>query len=342
MMEIDEEVLMHIQDELSKQLYVNRLAYANGQLSEIEKIIMTAPRGKEMIKFMDVHRDNLYIFGAGILGNEFFRTWKWKYSFRAFIDNDKKKQGESIGGVPVIGIKDIMAADKENAAIIIVNKFSYQEILLQLQQEKFKSENIFNFAEIQINLNRAQYFDLEELDKKHRERFVDCGALDGKTSMYMYEWYHGNVDRMWIFEPDRQSLQKCRKNLEELQNVHYDIIDKAVYSSKTRLFFDDTGNGMAGINPDGKTVVDTISLDEAIGDNNPGFIKMDIEGAELEALKGARGLIQKYKPKLAVCVYHRPEDIETIPKLLLEYNADYKFYFRHYSMTMNETVLYAL
>ncbi len=84
------------------------------------------------------------------------------------------------------------------------------------------------------------------------------------------------------------------------------------------------------------------ALDEAIGEESPSFIKMDIEGAELEALKGAKNIIQKYAPKLAVCVYHKPEDMEEIPQLLLEYNPNYRFYLRHYSLTMNETVLYAL
>lgn len=342
MIRADEIILMHMQDELSKKIYANRISYANGDLNGIDEIIQNTPGGGIMVRFMDRHYDNLYIFGAGILGKEFFKTWSWKYSFRAFIDNDEKKQGENIEGIPIIGLRDILEGDRKTAAVIIVNKFSSQEILQQLQQEKFKSENIFNFAEIQLKLNKAQYFDLETLDKKHRERFVDCGALDGKTSIYMYEWYQGNVDKIWIFEPDKQSLQKCRQNLKEIGQTHYEIIDKAVYSSRTRMFFDDTGNGMAGINPAGNTVVETITLDEAIGDNDPGFIKMDIEGAELEALKGAKGLIQKYKPKLAVCVYHRPEDIEKIPELLLEYNTDYMFYLRHYSMTMNETVLYAL
>jgi hypothetical protein len=69
---------------------------------------------------------------------------------------------------------------------------------------------------------------------------------------------------------------------------------------------------------------------------------MDIEGAELNALKGAEQIIKRYKPKLAICIYHKPEDIWTIPNLLLEFVPDYQFYIRHYSLTCFETVLYAL
>lgn len=69
---------------------------------------------------------------------------------------------------------------------------------------------------------------------------------------------------------------------------------------------------------------------------------MDIEGAELKALEGAENLIRNAHPKLAICVYHKNEDIDQIPRLLLEYYPEYRFYLRHYSVTKAETVLYAI
>lgn len=71
--------------------------------------------------------------------------------------------------------------------------------------------------------------------------------------------------------------------------------------------------------------IETIALDGYIEDKVT-FIKMDIEGAEFAALKGAERIICNQKPKLAISVYHRREDIWEIPKLLLEYNPDYKFF----------------
>ena len=69
---------------------------------------------------------------------------------------------------------------------------------------------------------------------------------------------------------------------------------------------------------------------------------MDVEGAEYNSLIGARETIVKYKPKLAISVYHRRDDIWRIPMLLLQYNPDYRFYLRIYSFTGNDTVLYAV
>ena len=68
---------------------------------------------------------------------------------------------------------------------------------------------------------------------------------------------------------------------------------------------------------------------------------MDIEGAEIPALKGAEMIIRDVKPKLAISIYHRPEDIIEIPELLLQYRSDYQFYLRHYSLHAYDTVLYA-
>lgn len=73
------------------------------------------------------------------------------------------------------------------------------------------------------------------------------------------------------------------------------------------------------------------------------FIKMDIEGAELEALKGSKRIISEYTPYLAICIYHNVTHFWEIPLLIKEYSANYDFYVGHHSdFDVNETVLYAI
>ncbi len=79
-----------------------------------------------------------------------------------------------------------------------------------------------------------------------------------------------------------------------------------------------------------------------MGGERATFIKLDVEGAELETLKGAERTIKEYKPRLAISIYHKPSDIYEIPELLMEYRSDYKFYIRHYTSYVWETVLYAI
>lgn len=69
---------------------------------------------------------------------------------------------------------------------------------------------------------------------------------------------------------------------------------------------------------------------------------MDVEGAELESLKGAKKIIQRDKPKMAICIYHKPEDVITLPVYIKELVPEYKFYLRSYSNADNEMVLYAV
>lgn len=91
----------------------------------------------------------------------------------------------------------------------------------------------------------------------------------------------------------------------------------------------------------GEEIVRVTAIDEIIKEPVT-FLKLDIEGAELSAIKGAEKTIRRDKPKCAVSIYHKPEDIWEIPALLLEYNPDYRLFIRHYTLLQYETVLYAL
>ena len=92
----------------------------------------------------------------------------------------------------------------------------------------------------------------------------------------------------------------------------------------------------------GKTI-DITSIDKFISDNkieHVDFIKMDIEGAELSALKGLEETIKKFKPKLAICVYHKGKDIFEIPEYLISIFPEYNFYLKHNTDGFGDTVLY--
>ena len=73
------------------------------------------------------------------------------------------------------------------------------------------------------------------------------------------------------------------------------------------------------------------------------ILKLDIEGAEINGLNGAKNIIREQKPKLAICLYHRPEDLWEIPCLIHEINPDYKMIVKHHNrMIYIDTVLYAV
>ena len=69
---------------------------------------------------------------------------------------------------------------------------------------------------------------------------------------------------------------------------------------------------------------------------------MDIEGSEMEALRGAEHIIRTQHPKLAISVYHCRDDVWRVPMLLLEYYPAYRLYYRVYAFPGNDTVLFAV
>jgi FkbM family methyltransferase len=97
----------------------------------------------------------------------------------------------------------------------------------------------------------------------------------------------------------------------------------------------------AQINLDSVTIRSIDSLVAAGEIQRVDFIKMDIEGAELDALKGGVETLRRFKPKLAISLYHRPEDFVVIPQFLASLGLGYEFHLDHYTIHAEETVLYA-
>lgn len=128
-----------------------------------------------------------------------------------------------------------------------------------------------------------------------------------------------------------------------MSGYHYQLYQAGVWSENTRLYFDALETvGSHVSEKESDYVIEVKSLDETVYDKKPTFIKMDIEGSEQEALKGCRRIISDFCPKLAICVYHKPDDLYEIPALIKGMNSDYRLYLRQYASTRHETVLYAI
>ncbi|MCK9362296.1 MAG: FkbM family methyltransferase [Syntrophales bacterium] len=164
-----------------------------------------------------------------------------------------------------------------------------------------------------------QYFPPDLPAWKTPLRFVDCGAFDGDTLSYLIK-NDIPIEAVAAFEPDQGNFDKLsqfvKNNLTCLKNVT--LWPCGVHSSTKQMRFS-SGKGEASLlNTTGDVVIQCLSLDDVIPDFAPTLIKMDIEGAEYEALLGAREIISKYRPGLAISLYHRPADLWQIPLLVNE------------------------
>jgi len=125
------------------------------------------------------------------------------------------------------------------------------------------------------------------------------------------------------------------------------LIEKGVWEEKKLLCFGKTGTHSNILCEDGNIYIEVDTIDNFCRNEKVTFIKMDIEGSELEALKGAEKQIRENKPKLAICVYHKEEDLITIPQYILSLNPEYKLYLRYFGSSdfnslWTELVLYAV
>ncbi len=107
-------------------------------------------------------------------------------------------------------------------------------------------------------------------------------------------------------------------------------------------YFAGSGRADACVSEKGNTRIQVFALDKVKECQDAGFIKMDIEGSEMEALKGAEKIILRNKPKLAICIYHKAADYYQIPLYLQTLVPEYKFYVRHHFYGYSETALNAV
>lgn len=324
-------------DDLSREVYENRLLYSlTGDMKFVRNVVCTIPEGKEIYKRLKTGK-NIGIFGAGDVGRHLVHVYT-DIPFECFIDN--KRAGTMYEGLPVLSLKEYRARFSDGT-IVISTKLYYREIIKQLLDEGIPEENIINIGMEYEKLNHLQYFDLPQLEEKKafKEIFVDCGSYDGSTAIDFLKWCSGQGGYVYAWEPDPDNQKKCRMLLDKNQ-VEYELIPKGLWSEERELMLKTAGTGSV-IADEGDVKIQVDSIDR-LTDKPVTFIKMDIEGAEYQALLGARKTIETYKPKLAICVYHMAEDIWQLPWLIHEINPEYKFFLRHYSFADNETVLYAL
>ncbi|MDR0498179.1 MAG: FkbM family methyltransferase, partial [Holophagales bacterium] len=207
-----------------------------------------------------------------------------------------------------------------------------------------------------VNTLCRQYFEDEFISLGDREVFVDGGAHEGQSAIAFIEKIKsagGGYTHVYSFEPSSGNFEEAVKNTSRYPNVT--VVQKGLWNTETELTFFDNNSAASSFviipkraEESGKLLrkVPVTSLDTFFSgmpeSDWPTFIKMDIEGAEKEALLGAANIIRCVKPKLAICAYHKPEDIYVLPRTIMKIRDDYKFAIRCHAEGPYDRVLYAV
>lgn len=320
------------------------------------------------------------LLGAGTIGRVVARQLKEAGNpALAFADNDVPKQHHLMEDIPVFCPDECREKYPDAIWIATVMQPKFRdELLKQIAQMGVKSEELWTFLphkqsappssaidtldcileekesiyefHNQIRFRRREASqrpasDISEIYfpdwimRRDDEHFVDCGAADGDTiAEFVKRW--PNYKQITAFEPDKSNLEKlCGATWQDRRIIRFNA---AISDHFHKSSFTSTGDYSAHLGGDGAKV-HCWKLDDILNDseNHPTYIKMDIEGSELEALWGARRIIREHSPVLAICAYHTADHLWQIPLLIHAINPDLKLFLRRYAEGTWELVWYA-
>ena len=199
-----------------------------------------------------------------------------------------------------------------------------------------------------------QYFAIPQFSyRRVDDILVDCGAYVGDTiERYLFNRF-GAFHKIYAFEPGKKQMEAMQYRMERLKREWALADDQIVLvpyavGEKSEQLKINIMNNLSSCNfllepsTEESMEVSSISLDEFFETKmeKPTFIKVDVEGFELELLKGAKNLIEKEKPLLALSVYHKAEDLWEIFEYVKGLREDYRFDLLHHSAYGVETILY--
>ncbi|NLK73097.1 MAG: FkbM family methyltransferase [Clostridiales bacterium] len=207
-----------------------------------------------------------------------------------------------------------------------------------------RKKSISSYEEL---FSEGEYFKTGIFTLSETESFVDAGAFIGDTIDDFIKVTNANFKDIYSFELDSGNYKKLMENVNALDanvkdRIH--LYNYGVWAENTEMWcaYEGDADGCSIVNDQRGERCTLISLDDLLSEKEITIIKMDIEGAENKALEGTKKIIENQKPKLAICVYHRPEDLWEIPLKIKELHNDYRIFLRHHSkQNYTNTVCYA-
>ncbi len=351
-----EDVIKKLQDDESRELYDARLEYYYERSEDRlqERVAALAPKYKDTFHcwglkdYYGRHPENadlpFIVFGAGNMGRQTIRALRLlDRKIAGLVDNASALWGKEVCGIRVSDSS--LLKQKDGIVVVAVSSPIQIGIYYQLLSMGVPETKIIMHQEGGLFLDYGrQYFDVDAVKpSEDGEVFIDAGCYDGLSSVNAAKWAEGRLEKVVAFEPDVNSLKKCEEKIKSI-GCEYEIHNLATWDTKARLSFDIHENAGYGsrVSGDGTVFVEADSIDHVLDGKKATYIKLDVEGSELKTLQGAVETIRRWRPKLAISIYHKPEDIIEIPAFVENLDMDYKYYIRHYQSRIFETTLYAI
>ncbi|MEA3498576.1 MAG: FkbM family methyltransferase, partial [Campylobacterota bacterium] len=220
------------------------------------------------------------------------------------------------------------------------NRDKYSEVYDLLEDKKskeifekvinFKISFDYNFMDGFTNDHEGQYFDKDIVPEIKNITFLDGGGYIGDTLPTIMKNYP-DFKKIYMVEPSVLHMNIAKKSFGDIKNIEF--INCGISNKKVTLNISGDQNS-CDHNYQAQNLDTIDNIINGVTPHERGqkidFIKLDIEGAEQDAIDGAIGTIKRDKPVLAICIYHKAEDWYKIPQKVLAINSEYKIYLRHY------------
>lgn len=335
----------NLYDDISKKIFITRLMIdLKFDPILINKLAITNSNIKsksidDFITIFDIikNKQPIIIYGAGRFGQLWCQYLQEKEAnVLGFFDKNYNNI-KSIMNLPVMPPPEMV----DNSYYVLICVMDYViEIKNDLLKKGFKSEQLLLSCQEKEEDIEHQYFDFPE---KYRPNgaFIDAGCFNGDTLIRFINWCNKQYLKVFAFEPDSENIINCKNTINSLGLTNIEFYQAGLSDKNGEAIFDSMGTSSSKISNSGCAKIKLVTIDDTIKDVPVSFIKMDIEGSELSALRGSKNTIIKNKPLCAISVYHRPADVIVIMEYLKFLVPEYKFALRHYSNLYSETVLYA-
>lgn len=339
-----------LEDHESKMIFEKRCMFSlSGNKKYLDEMILwlieryrQSDQMYDLIRWLGTRKKKyLVVFGAGFAGRELVEALEVSGITVSYIsDNNPLLHGSIRYGKEIISVEQLVKM-KEEAAIVLGTNLYAAEMYGQLTGLGFRPEYIYMPRGQWWLGHERQYFDSQIMIPGESEVFIDGGAYKGEDTIAFTKWCNGQYQDAYVFEPDKNNYQDTCQNLLDAGIVSQ-VFHRGLWSKSEKMGFSSGIQASSHVDLAGNGQIQMSSVDEVLQGKRASFIKMDVEGCELEAIAGASETIEKYHPRLAVCVYHKPEDIFEIPAAIMNLDPHYRLYLRHYSYIFTETVLYAV
>jgi len=322
-------------------LGINKLTKSVKKIIEVDGVIddftrVQHSRKKEIFKIEDVPRDAIILWTATGSPLEVKQQLdKMGFDNISYLALCKYSTLDLVNPPFIIDFEDDFKNNKEKYSGVynLLSDKKSKEIFTKVIN--FKISFDYNFMEGFTNDHKGQYFDKTIVPEIKNISFLDGGGYVGDTAEEVIKNYP-DFKKIWLVEPIPENIRIAKRELAVHKNIEF--LTCGVSDKKETLYFNEE-KSFSSIYGKGTQSVEVDTIDNIVKEKVD-FIKLDIEGAEQDALKGAKECIKKYKPVLAVCIYHKAEDWYKIPQIILEIEENYDIYLRHYMEGIFESVMY--